>query len=342
MSMMANIHYKTLLWVLILSVSICLQGSKKMDKYDWLPTESAHTYYPMEIIKGDLIFADDSSIYIPDKKVFNNGWGNYGSIHIVGEELKPLPVKLAVTWLSYVENKFYEGSFDLPIEKLENIFKQGFIDPFTGKKVTYDRIIVGFAPQGRLSVWVAAAGIVNEIALFQAQVVNPDWNTIFGPDIDRNELIQLGLNESLDLKTRENIQKHGLALTLWNRYHERFNWRPEINGVEISSIWLTMNNGERKFYQSTQSIQEESSQQAIPKELRVEWGNFPGQRYTANITLNEFETYAAFDQLIKGSSDLPMRLSIEINPTQFTVAIYLRGAQSSLKFEKALSKIYKL
>lgn len=313
-----------------------------MDKYDWLPTESAHGLYPMEIIKGDLIFADGSSIYIPDKKVFNNGWGNYGSTHIVGEEFKPLPVKLAVVWFSYVENKFYEGNFDLPAEKLENIFKQGFIDPFTRDKVTYDQIIVGFAPQGRLSVWVAGAGIVNEIALFQAQAVNPDWNTIFGPDIDRNELIQLGLNESLDSKTRENIQKHGLALTLWNRYHERFNWRPEIIGVEISSIWLTMNNGERRFYQSTQSIQEESSQRAIPKELRVEWGNLPGQRYTANITLNEFETYAAFDQLIKGSSDLPLRLGIEINPTLYTVAIYLRSAQSSLKFEKALSKIYKL
>lgn len=313
----------------------------KMNRYAWLPTESAHALYPMEIIKGDLIFADGTSIYIPNGRVFNNGWGNYGSTHIIGEELKPLPVKLSALWLSYAEDKFYEGHFSLPAGQLAITFKRGFLDPFTGKKDTFDSIIVGFAPRGRLSIWVGGASNVTEIALFQAPEANPRWEAMFGPNVDRNSLVQLGLAESLNPEARENIRTHGLRLTQWNRYHERFNWKPDICGVKTLSLWATMNNGERRFYPSAKAIQDAGDRLAVPRDFRVEWESPLWGRHTTIVALSEAETYAAFDQLTEDDLSLPLHLTIEIGPTLDTTAVYLRSAQSRLRLEKAVSKIYR-
>jgi len=68
-----------------------------MNKYDWLPSESAHESFPMRIVKGDLILKDGTSIYLPDRRIVYNGWGVVGSTHIVGETLKALPEKIDIT-----------------------------------------------------------------------------------------------------------------------------------------------------------------------------------------------------------------------------------------------------
>lgn len=71
----------------ILMMSLLLMGAlkyssllkeTKMPEYEWLPSESAHVKYPMTIIDGLLFLQDGTSVYIPSKKVFNNGWGEIG------------------------------------------------------------------------------------------------------------------------------------------------------------------------------------------------------------------------------------------------------------------------
>ncbi len=94
------------------------KGSCSMEKYEWLPSESGFKQYPMGIIKGDFIFSDNSSKYIPGSATINNGWGRLLSMHISGEALQPVPVKLSIHWFSYVEDKFYKGIFDLPPQRL--------------------------------------------------------------------------------------------------------------------------------------------------------------------------------------------------------------------------------
>ena len=97
------------------------KGEFIMNKYGWLPTESSYEKYPMSIIAGDLVFSDGTSIYIPSSKIIENGWGELGSTHVVGERLKPLPVKIEISWFSYTEDKFYSGVFSLPYEKITAI-----------------------------------------------------------------------------------------------------------------------------------------------------------------------------------------------------------------------------
>ncbi|MCP3873094.1 MAG: DUF2931 family protein, partial [Desulfobacteraceae bacterium] len=96
----------------------CMQKDKIMKKFEWLPTECAPKNYPMKIVRGDFIFKNKNSIYIPDGRFIMDGWGEVGSIDIVGEDFKPLPVRLRILWFSYTEDKFYAGDFDLPYEKI--------------------------------------------------------------------------------------------------------------------------------------------------------------------------------------------------------------------------------
>jgi len=70
-----------------------------IDKFNWFPSESAHKDFPMKIIKGDFIFLDGGSTYIPDHRLINNGWGEVGSHHIIGENFKPVPTLLFLGFL---------------------------------------------------------------------------------------------------------------------------------------------------------------------------------------------------------------------------------------------------
>jgi len=125
-----------------------------MNRYEWLPTESSYENYPMRIIHGDFIFDDGTSLYIPGRKTIDNGWGEMGSIHIVGEKFKPLPTRIEISYFSFAEDKFYSGVFSLPYEKISNLFREGLRSPITGEKITYQNIIVGVAPAGEISIWL--------------------------------------------------------------------------------------------------------------------------------------------------------------------------------------------
>ena len=91
-------------------------------KFDWQATDSAPRNYPMEILAGNLGYPEGGSLYVPDKSTIAHGWGEEGSSHVVGPELKPLPNTLGISFFSYTENQFYGGRFDLPYDKIVRKF----------------------------------------------------------------------------------------------------------------------------------------------------------------------------------------------------------------------------
>lgn len=117
-----------------------------VEKYDWLATESAHAKFPMKLVHGSLHLKDGSSVYVPSKAIFHNGWGETGSIHITGSKYKALPTRLTLSWFSFAENRFYSGDFQLPYDKILQLFKNGFKSPITREKSTYEWIVIGMGP----------------------------------------------------------------------------------------------------------------------------------------------------------------------------------------------------
>jgi Protein of unknown function (DUF2931) len=144
-------------------------------KFEWSPTAGSAHLYPIETYRCDLIFADSSKIG-PATREVSSDWGGDGGTTSIGDALKPVPVALDICWLSFTENKFYQGYFELPYDKILQQFKDGFEDytwtSDTEKHLahhTYDYINVGMAPGGMVIVWLDGLGIEKEVGRFQAK-----------------------------------------------------------------------------------------------------------------------------------------------------------------------------
>ncbi|NNE62692.1 MAG: DUF2931 family protein, partial [Gammaproteobacteria bacterium] len=113
--------------IVVFSLTAC--GSTMANKFDWKATESAPKNYAMKIVTGHFYSPDGYSLYIPNKKRIHHGWGKGVSSHLVGPDTKSLPNRMSISFFSYTEDKFYQGEFDLPYDKIVRLFDEGYFSP---------------------------------------------------------------------------------------------------------------------------------------------------------------------------------------------------------------------
>lgn len=204
-----------------------------MDKYDWLASNSGPRGCPMRILDGDFFFPG-GSLYIPKASV-HAGWGREVSLHVVGDDAKPLPDSAAVLFFSYLEDKLYRARFALPRDSLARLFREGFPRPGPrGGRATYNALVVGVAPGGAVAVW--ASGSEREVEVFfgQAEPADVDWHRAMGmpPDVDRRELVTASLAEDAQLDSLVRpMMAHVPTAERWAAYRTRYRWRPAFEGV---------------------------------------------------------------------------------------------------------------
>jgi hypothetical protein len=322
--------------------------------YEWLPTESADYNYPMQIIEGKLIFKDKNFVLIPGDKVIGNGWGETGSIHLIVNELKPIPENLTITWFSFTEDKFYSGTFDLPYEKIRLLFEEGFIDPVNGKELTYSEIIVGLAPEGEISVWLSGR-ITTEIGNFQAKVANMDWVRVINkPDISRKDYIKMMLDEELGDKlayldkrdiphspwrTPDEIAKTGIHHGLWKMYREKYLWVPVIAGInKPTRMWIKSFNGENNYIDFPLSELKRKAA-AVPRRIKIDWKTPAGGEFTASIIFDEQEIFQAFQKFSKSNTNEFLTLQIEIGDRSPSIGVSLKNSDRILKLASSKIKV---
>ena len=313
-----------------------------MDKYQWLPSESAHQSYPVQIVKGDFIFKDRSSIYLPAGKVVNNGWGKIGSTHLVGDKLKPLPYEIKLSWFSYTEDKFYAGDFMLPFEKIKNLFKAGVVSPSTGQKITYETIIVGLAPGGAVSVWLETEGVVLEVATFQASEAKLDWKLVLdNEDVSREDYIRMVLEEALGLDGFATLKSKGVPGNLSEVYRKQYDWAPEVAGAKLLALKLKTNNGEYETFTSLVGPRDRVNR-AVPKVIYLDWQDAHGAKFTFEAKFSEREAIQAYDKLCGGKDNVKMKLLLEISQKTHDLDISLKSQHYFLKLENVTVKVNSL
>jgi len=245
-----------------------------MKKYEWLPTSNAPEIYPTEIFDFDSHFylEDGGSVYIPTSVPNCNGWGNSGSTHTQGEDLKALPVRMEITWASFKENKFYTGNWDMPIDTLKKLFEKGTIDWRTGRISNYNEIIVNCAPGGIVVVWVYGNDQQIEVARFQAKEIQFDIKKLS----NNPEVTQKGYFEvmgKLKPEFEEEFKKKGIQYDIYDIYRKKYTWRAktEIEGHQLMNIGFKMFNGEEETIfneKIIEPIKENSFKpRAVPKQL---------------------------------------------------------------------------
>jgi len=298
------------------------------DTYNWLPTACAPRAFPAESFRADFIFEDGSRLYIPANRVLTNGWGNPGAVHIVGEDLKPIPRQLAVTWLSFAERKFYTGTFNLPHRKIEQLFKQGYINRM-GESGTYTKINLGLAPGGTVMLWMLGAGWSTEIAHFQANTTQLTMHE-FMPD---SELSLDGYMDAIIRTRKEKVQTDDIPVELWRtHYRTLYNWRPQFRFEDtgnLTGILAEFFNGNKYFTTPNNPTHTQYRERAIPKYFRINWIDKNLYKYGAHIHFDEVEIFGAFRQLFQQNKASKAQLHIQIDKynTTWGVSPKTNGAQ---------------
>jgi hypothetical protein len=327
------------------------------EKFEWLPSESADYNYPMQVVEGKFILQSNETVSIPAKRIVRNGWGQVGSVHLVGEDIKSLPEKLAISWFSFTEDKFYSGIFDLPKENIQQLFERGYLNPVDGSKTTYNTIIVGLAPEGEISLWLSGH-VTTEVAAFTAKEADIEWSALLdNPNISRQDYISLILEEELSLKSVEYLKKRniphrpwqnpteirasGVPHGLWQMYRERFLWKLEITGnSQPLKMWVNSFNGE-KTYTDFNHRKSSVEHLPVPQKIDISWASPSGKLYSAILSFEEDEIFKAFQKYKEYDPEHPAKLRITIGDLKPSVDVALRNDEYILYLKNCEIQVYR-
>jgi hypothetical protein len=322
------------------AIAIPMLQAQEKNMYKWLPSECAPQRYPVFLILGELFLADGKIVKIPDQRNVFNGWGQPGSIHIVGDAIKPVPVRLELRWFAYAEDQFYQGQFDLPHQLINDLFKAGVAEGrHLHARSEFEGIVVGMAPGGWVSVWLTAGAETVEVASFHAEPVELPWTSVSAnAAISRPVYIERRLTELLGADGREQLRREGVPLSLFAEYHRRYRWVPRVNAVSaVQALRIISFNGENAAIGPAGPAVPRNSR-AVPAMVEVDWTPPDGGPKTARITFDETETFAAFRKLSQGDDKHSMTLDIDAAITGASAA--LRDQQYLLPLHRLKVKIF--
>ncbi|MBF7093625.1 DUF2931 family protein [Flavobacterium sp. ALJ2] len=292
-----------LLLLLAITINSCMEK-----KYEWSANIAAPREYPVEVYTGAV-----GGYFFSQMGGFrNSGWGGSGSINFIKA---PLPDKLDMTWLSYVDDKFYTGEWKLPTEKIQQLFDEGFYAKRGEEGVTepYEYIKIGLAPKGMVVVWVAGITKQVEIARFQAHetIINPKLISKDEKYMFRNGYSQHRLENNFVISKdiREQIKQYGYPPPeAYEEYREKYNWKPKVilpEGSKITSMYIKMCNGEMEDPYDRPIDQKN---RAIPFSFQIFWSIGSGkqeQRFVSRIAFTHDKEYWA-KYLEGGENEIPV------------------------------------
>lgn len=315
------------------------EESKKEDvkeEFSWAPGADAPRVYPAEIIRA-YFYKGDQLALIPGGSVVNDTWGSYGRQMGGGSFI---PEGLKITFLSFVENKFYTGDFKLPSDTILHYFQKGYVEYRTKKKVTYGSILVGMAPGGVVVVWLAGdSNHQVEIGRYQATETQVDMKQV-NPSGERDRDVYVKAIIDSRQEVVENLKENGIQFGLHDSYRAKYTWRPQIflpEGAHVKFVELEMFNAEKEMLFDEEWKKNEYTKRAIPKEVGMVWVDKDGKEYGAVIYLNwnEPETFEAFKQIYQKDRETKADLVIKLfqNKKLDAFKVYLRTEKEEFELE---------
>lgn len=284
----------------ILTLSGCIEMNK--NEFDWLPSESAPINSPMIVVSGKFSFANGKGANVPSGKIISHGWGESVSTHVIGPEFKPLPNKLNIVFYSFLEDKFYQGEFDLPYDRILSYFQEGFYSIGGGKQETYTYIVAGVTPGGNVAVWIEGRGKREQVFYGKATPTTVDWLRITESDIPREQYAMASIERRLDKESLAHYKKNGITAFPWDSYQKRYFWQPFFVVPPMTKSpkvmhSLTYVNGESDTIFYPILPETISTTRAIPMQFTMPWKRNKDQALTIRAKLNVEEVTVAFEQI---------------------------------------------
>ncbi len=347
--MMARFVHWALWPLAFLSLTACGATTPMTQlKFDWQATDSAPRNYPMEIVAGHLFYPEGGSLYVPDKSTIAHGWGEGGSSHIVGPELKPLPHRLGISFFSYTENQFYGGRFDLPYDTIVQRFKEGYYSPNEPGHVTYDEIVVGVAPGGAVAVWLRGIDRTTEVFFGHAQKEEGRWTSIIdNPAYTREEFIRSEIESSLTPEALASLRKNGVPLGRWDSYRTRYRWQPVFTGMTVRDHLIYQvhyYNGEKGYLYAAPAAADANTPLAVPSHMAFIWARTKVNGLKFKLFFDETEIFNAFKQL--GSQNQTLQLETRMErimregEAKLNFTVWLRNEKEAIELKQTRMETY--
>lgn len=326
-------NMKTGIISLLIFVSSFISCQNKMEKYQWLPTESSPSLYPMNIYQGYLFLEDGNKVYIPCSGVSHTGWGYSGSLHTQGEDLKAVPVRLEVTWASFLENKFYKGNWDLPVDKIKKLFKEGTVNWRTNEKESYSSVVVGLAPGGVAVVWLYGNDQQVEIGRFQAKETTVAMKDYVpgNPTISQEEYFNMSSSVP---EAYENMKAKGIPFGIWDTYRKKYNWKTktEIPGHVLKNVTMEMYNGEEETLFNQSVIENPFKERAVPRLISYQFESKNGTQTVFEVKyFDEDEIFSLFKN---ADENQPIEIILKMNEDLSNRKLVLRQNDKEIPIRK--------
>lgn len=292
--------------ILFITLSInlisCQYFTMKQYKYD--AYASCDDAYPITVYSSSFHTTNDFIPLVGPSGTLRGPWGSGGN-DVVGDGFNEVPKDLRIHFYSETEDKFYEGTFDLPSEEIEKMLQEESADPLhqgetfddtqSGRKLKYmkyNQIIAGVSLGGEVTVWMAGMREQKLIKTYYAkEVQNVKWENIseYGT---REENMQDNMNTIFSEKVKQEIKSKTLPYKLWQTYKEKYNWAFKLigqNGEKLNEIYFkTINAEEESIYSNDPLLNDDTHHpRAIPYNFELRWQDTSGQKYISRIMLRE-------------------------------------------------------
>jgi len=332
--------------------------SKEMKKYDIDAASCSPRFYPNEIVFGKFSLEDGYELYIPKGNSEHLGWGNAGSLHVGGPDLKAIPVMLDITWLSFVEKKFYTGRFKLDKELIAELFRKGYKDSRNIQE-TFSTVMAGMAPGGVVVVWLGGGDARVEVGRYQAKETHKVTKEDIIPHaiISVEEYIEEILKEDLEESHQNKEFMNNIPFGLWDTYREKYTWKPSIvfdGDGKMITVYLECYNAERTNTAAENPEITNFKKRAIPKYVNLTWEDKKGNKYGADIYFGnlygsvdkiykemEDEIFNAFKNIFK-DEEHQAELLFKIDKYNSAISIYLKNKTDSIAIKKVKMEVYSI
>jgi hypothetical protein len=315
------------------------------ERFDLTAGPAAAEGYPMEIEEGRFTTSDGKSI--PFGAEFLEGdWGLAHSVVVSGDGTAPAPDSLEVRWFSYPEDKFYQGRWPMPQQRIHDLLRQGYWNTNEKQHETYSKLTMCLLPKGVVVVWLCGR---NQVLLgrYQASEINFDFKR-FNSAANRPRMIAQE-QAKLPAAVQAQIRSGTLSSRRWDDYLTTYRWRLAFSQpVRLLDYGLTYVNAETDNYPRTASLTLARATALLATRHRPVPSNlFLWVEAEAGVTrqiqvkaLDEAETLAAFQTLSAAHPAAPLTLYVETDARVSQAHLVLKNDQQQVALSKSIVAVY--
>jgi hypothetical protein len=314
--------------------------------------------YPIDIVQGYNAYRDEEGnlmggFFAPQ---VSRGWDIPEGT--AGGQMDHFPHRVHLCWFSNAENQFYQLDAELPVEKMKELYNEGFRLPSAdtvdhipvGTHVTYDGIGFMMAPGGGVVVKMIADE-AKEIGYFKAKKIDMPWHVFQNvppervPSGHREQWVDHSLSEKLIGKeAREEILGHKIPFGLWDEVYRRtYPWSMHIvHPWALEKYYIQFVNTERYIVWEDQVAKERNRTGApVPAFFGVYFITPEGKRMVGLVKFDLRKTVKLFEEYFKNTSERA-NLDVKVSDDLKSVEVKLVNSQKSVIVPHRLWRVSEL